>query len=506
MIFSEYVENIPLVSIFFARFHETKGSIIEHIYPEGSFPQALQSFSKKLLIPKDELMGKVLTMRTSLTDEKTGQKTQYKIVNCPVMVESQKFNRFQFKFNFGFILKRDYDENVEDEPSSKYFRSSPFAPLVKKLAEDMRKIENEEEWLSNAANHAQTDSIPTLLEAMFTGLSKNGFVNIPVGERQSNEIYLRVFPPNALPNEVRVHHVPVLLDEKIQRLEYADLTVQEMIGRIDGINHIKKICGEHHRDMTPQIACLTIRDLCFAGVCRLDRIFKYSNRYRTTEKLDDLYQHMLLQNPESDLAVYELLKASEFQWLPHSLEPRLRRESIKKTKVTPHDLFRFLCDLSDRRKSRKRLVSSMQRESSASPLGGIKLFGMDHSQSSLESTGSDFTDISYDYSDEDEDEHPMLSDVLEYHTNIAQNCDVRGLIQHAMLKNYIYLVEEYPALRKGERFSEGSDCSNSADQRVELLTSAFSIDEICAHLNLSPTLLKQEFSKTFNDHITYFFK
>jgi hypothetical protein len=80
---------------------------------KGSFPQALQSFSKKLLIPKDELMGKVLTMRTSLTDEKTGQKTQYKIVNCPVMVESQKFNRFQFKFNFGFILKRDYDENGE---------------------------------------------------------------------------------------------------------------------------------------------------------------------------------------------------------------------------------------------------------------------------------------------------------------------------------------------------------------------------------------------------------
>ena len=60
-------------------------------------------------------MGKVLTMRTSLVDEKTGQRTQYKIVNCPVMVESQKFNRFQFKFNFGFILKRDYDKNGEVE-------------------------------------------------------------------------------------------------------------------------------------------------------------------------------------------------------------------------------------------------------------------------------------------------------------------------------------------------------------------------------------------------------
>ena len=73
----------------------------------------------------------------------------------------------------------------------------------------------------------------------------------------------------------------------------------------------------------------------------------------------------------------------------------------------------------------------MQRESSASPLGGIKLF---HSQSSIETTGSDFSDISIDYSEEDEDEHPMLCDVLQYHTAIAQNCDVRNLIQHAMLK------------------------------------------------------------------------
>ena len=159
------------------------------------------------------------------------------------------------------------------------------------LTLNLRKIENEEQWLSNLANeNDESNGIPQLLASMFVGLRKDGFVNIPVGLESRNEIYLRVFPPTVLPNEVRVHHVPVLLDEKIQRLEYADLTVQEMIGRIDGINHIKKICGEHHRDMTPQIACLTIRDLCFAGVCRLDRIFKFSNRYRTTEKLDELYK------------------------------------------------------------------------------------------------------------------------------------------------------------------------------------------------------------------------
>ncbi|CAG5099071.1 Oidioi.mRNA.OKI2018_I69.XSR.g16224.t1.cds [Oikopleura dioica] len=434
MIFAEYVQNIPLVSIFYARFHETKGAIIEYTYPEGSFPQPLQTFSKKLLIPKDELMGKVITLRTSLEDEE-GKASQYKIINCPVMVENNaRYTRYQFKFNFGFILKWDYDKNAEEEPSTEYFRSSPFAPLVKKLAEDMRKIENEEQWLSNVANeNDESNGIPQLLENMFVGLRKDGFVNIPVGLEGRNEIYLRVFPPTVLPNEVRVHHVPVLLDEKIQRLEYADLTVQEMIGRIDGINHIKKICGEHHRDMTPQIACLTIRDLCFAGVCRLDRIFKFSNRYRTTEKLDELYKAMLLRNPESEIAVYEL--------------------------------------------------------------------------SSIETTGSDFSDISIDYSEEDEDEHPMLCDVLQYHTAIAQNCDVRNLIQHAMLKEYIYLVEEYPALRKRDRFSEGSDHSvTKIDQRVELLTSAFSVDEICAHLNLSPTLLKQEFSRTFHDRLTYFFK
>ena len=60
-------------------------------------------------------MGKVITLRTSLEDEE-GKTAQFKIINCPVMVENNaRYTRYQFKFNFGFILKWDYDKNGKNQ-------------------------------------------------------------------------------------------------------------------------------------------------------------------------------------------------------------------------------------------------------------------------------------------------------------------------------------------------------------------------------------------------------
>lgn len=500
MNFNDYVENIPLVSIFYARFDKDKGAIYDYIYPDDSFPNDLRKFCKKLLIPKEPLMGKVLTMRTTITVQ--GQLFHYKVVTCPETIAGDKYERFKFLFNFGFILRWG-SERGETEPNSDYFRSSPFAPLVKKLAQDMVNIEIEEEWLSKAHLYNKSH-IPELLAEMYTGLRARGHVNIPLGSNQSNEIYLRVFPPQDKPDEVRVHHVPILIDGKINRVEYADLTVQEMISRIDGVNHIKKICGEHHRDLTPQIACLTIRDLCFAGVCRLDRIFKYSNRYRTTEKLNNLYQSFISKSTiyeESEAA--ELMRSSE----PYSHEPRWRRES-NPSKVTPkitfHDIFRFLCALGDRPKLRRRHLTSIIPESD-SP----ELYNSPDSNDSV-SGSTMIEDYPTDTSDDEDDDHPTLADVLRFHQSIVERCDVRKLIRHAMMKEYIYLVEEYPALVLHTK-KNGSDDGESEkvtayDGKIDLLTSAFSTDEICAHLNLSPGLLKQEFDKIFHDRVTYFFK
>ena len=39
-----------------------------------------------------------------------------------------------------------------------------------------------------------------------------------------------------------------------------------------------------------KLACRTIRDLVYAQICYVRYIFKFSNRYRVTSKINELYQ------------------------------------------------------------------------------------------------------------------------------------------------------------------------------------------------------------------------
>ena len=118
-------------------------------------------------------------------------------------------------------------------------------------------------------------------QKIYKQILSDGEVSFKINE--SNRIYLRVFPPRPVPLDVRVHHVPVFRNPDFaEMIEYEDLTAQEIIDRIDGVSHVKKLCGQK---FSPLLACRTVRDLCYAGICRLDNIFKYSNRYRTTSKL-----------------------------------------------------------------------------------------------------------------------------------------------------------------------------------------------------------------------------
>ena len=74
-----------------------------------------------------------------------------------------------------------------------------------------------------------------------------------------------------------------ILDNNV---EFEDLTAQEIVSRIDGKTHIKKLCDKKFSTL---LACRTIRDLIYADMCKLDSIFKFSNKYTTTPKLTELY-------------------------------------------------------------------------------------------------------------------------------------------------------------------------------------------------------------------------
>ena len=67
-----------------------------------------------------------------------------------------------------------------------------MTPLVKKLAQDMKDLEENELWLSNIPPE-NSDRVPELLATIYTQLKEAGEVSFNLGP--SNNLYLRIFPP-----------------------------------------------------------------------------------------------------------------------------------------------------------------------------------------------------------------------------------------------------------------------------------------------------------------------
>ena len=102
----------------------------------------------------------VLTVKTH-EELANGVKVHYKIISCPESVQSERYHRNAFKFNFGFVLK--WIEDDSESENGDHFRSSPLAPLVKKLAQDMKDLELDHQWLSNIPVD-EPNRVPDLLE------------------------------------------------------------------------------------------------------------------------------------------------------------------------------------------------------------------------------------------------------------------------------------------------------------------------------------------------------
>lgn len=103
----DYIENLtdfmaqmPLESIFYARFDNTEGPKIDYQYPR-SFP--LKEMMPKLLF--SQIYGKVMTVKTH-TVRNDGETVHYKIVSCPDSIKNEvkyKDHRNQFLFNIGCV-------------------------------------------------------------------------------------------------------------------------------------------------------------------------------------------------------------------------------------------------------------------------------------------------------------------------------------------------------------------------------------------------------------------
>eukprot|EP01027_Heterolobosea_sp_BB2_P017742 GEZU01025110.1.p1 GENE.GEZU01025110.1~~GEZU01025110.1.p1 ORF type:complete len:347 (+),score=66.30 GEZU01025110.1:73-1113(+) len=203
-------------------------------------------------------------------------------MGLPQCIEDPKYGRNALMFNFVFVFSAQQSDNQEHHASN-------YEPVVRKLAFLVRSLEKESEFLFRPESKKQ---LKTILPQIFNDLNNTGECIIPVDS--ANTIHLKLFSKFVDPPEVQAHQVPVRirdLDELIT--EDWDLTLQQIVPYIDGVNYVKKIAVE--ADVSIELVKRCLQHLMFYECITMIDIFQYNNMYAVTENIRSVFQSEHLQ-------------------------------------------------------------------------------------------------------------------------------------------------------------------------------------------------------------------
>ncbi|XP_071959760.1 GATOR1 complex protein NPRL2-like [Antedon mediterranea] len=252
--------------IFFSEFHPITGPKVTFQVPEDFITKELFDQLHVYIITKSELNNKLITINAH----------SHKIIGCPIGIEDDKYSRNVLHFNLAFVL---------DITSS----TKPYQPLVKKLAGYLTTLELECGFLSNEETKAM---LPDIMKQVLSNLNEHGKCSIPIND--SNTIHLKIVPPMRDPPPVNEHQVPMFLrDKKSYDFNDWDLTTQQILPYIDGINHVQRIAVEADVDLNLVKTCL--QNLLYYEVITTVPIFQYSNVYTVTPEINRLMEDKELQ-------------------------------------------------------------------------------------------------------------------------------------------------------------------------------------------------------------------
>ncbi|KAI9589798.1 GATOR complex protein NPRL2 [Glossina fuscipes] len=247
--------------IFLSEFHATAGSKISCQVPADYVPKEVFDAVNVYIIPKPHLQRCILTVNAM----------DMKIVGYPVGIEDQqKYARNAFLFNLCFVC-------------DSWARSVQYEPVVKKLSEYLIMMEEESCFLSKEGDNKLR--LQKIFETVIKDLNGQRVTTIVEGD---TTIYLKIVTHKPDPPLVKDHMVPLLLvDYKDTPLENWDLTTQQILPYINGINHIARIAAE--ADVETNLVKSCVQNLVYYGVVQLLPILKYSNVYMT-QNLKNLIQ------------------------------------------------------------------------------------------------------------------------------------------------------------------------------------------------------------------------
>ncbi|XP_072026942.1 GATOR1 complex protein NPRL2-like [Amphiura filiformis] len=255
-----------LKCIFFSEFHPTLGPKITFQVPEDYISRELFDTVHVYIITKPKLQNRLITVNA------LGKK----IIGCPVSIKNAKYSRNALVFNLCFVCDIQTD-------------TVPYEPLIKKLASYLITFELESGYISDENSKS---ALPGILSALLKQLNEHGKCSIPINE--SNTIHLKIVPSTKDPSPVLEHHVPMFLADKYSyNFSQWDLTTQQILPYIDGINHVQRIAAEADVDLDLVKICL--QNMLYYGVITVVPIFQYSNVYMITPEIDKLMEDKELQ-------------------------------------------------------------------------------------------------------------------------------------------------------------------------------------------------------------------
>lgn len=246
--------------------------------PESYITKEIFHAVNVYIIPKPKTLQRCILTVNAL---------KYKIIGYPVRIDDQKYSRNAFHFNLCFVCD-DWAKSVQYENT------------VKKLAEYFTILEDESEFLSQ--DEENYDRIKRILEITLKDLNDKRETRIVEGE---TTIFLKITQTQEDPPPVYDHQVPQLKKEfAAVPSESWDLTTQQLLPFLDGVNHVARIAREAGVDLGLVKSC--IQNLVYYKVVHLQTLIKYSNVYMCTRNLQNLIKDpKLFQECRDYVAVRE---------------------------------------------------------------------------------------------------------------------------------------------------------------------------------------------------------
>jgi len=253
--------------IIFAEFDINLGHKITFQYPSGFWNEKYFDQTHEYIITKDMLCEHLITLSCF----------GFKIMSYPVKLENPKYPRNILLWNLCFV----FDQNVN---------TAPYEPIVSKLGLVFKNLELQSEFISNPKTKA---SIEQILPQIHKLLTEEGEASILLDE--ANTLYLKLFPQLSPPPEILSHQVPIQIRDlsSLVKEEEWDLTLQQIIPFIDGVNHVKRITQMTGTNIELVKKCL--QHLYYYGLIKIIDIFQYSNIYVPTNSLVQLAENLDLQ-------------------------------------------------------------------------------------------------------------------------------------------------------------------------------------------------------------------